>query len=69
MTHYESACRIDLTKWVLSHRKQSVLHIAVGSPVIGMGVAVANMVLGSLIHVHKSAAALEQAYAAALPAR
>jgi hypothetical protein len=65
MTHYESACRIDLTNWILSHRKQSVLHIAVSSPVIAMGVTVANMVLDTLIHIHKSAAALDQAYAEA----
>jgi hypothetical protein len=69
MTHYESACRIDLTNWVLAHRKYTVLHIAVASPVIAMGVSVANMVLGSLIHIHKSAGALEQAYIAAFPTR
>ena len=67
MTHYDSACRIDLTKWVLSHRTQSVLHIAVRSPVIAMGVSVANIVLGSLIHIHRSANALEEAYAEAFP--
>lgn len=67
MTHYESACRIDLTNWVVSHRTHSVVHIAVRSPVIAMGVTVANMVLGSLIHIHKTADALEAAFADAFP--
>ena len=61
MTHYESACRIELTDWVLSHRAQSVLHIGVASKVVAMGVAVANLMLGSLIHVHTKERTLEQA--------
>lgn len=69
MTNYESASRSDLTSWVLRHRNESVLHVAVRSPLVAMGVSVADMLLGSLIHIHRSAPALDQALAEAFPLR
>ena len=61
MSNYESHCRVELTNWVLSHRAQSVLHIAVASRIVAMGVAVANMMLGSLIHIHANEREIERA--------
>lgn len=59
MTSYESRCRVELTRWVMSHREQSRLSIAVRSKLVAMGVSVANLVLGNLIKIHESAEALE----------
>jgi hypothetical protein len=61
MTGYESQSRVDLTKWVLSHREQSRLFIGVRSKLVAMGVSVANLALGNLIEVHSSARTLESA--------
>jgi hypothetical protein len=66
MNNYESACRVDLTAWVLRHRAQSVLHIGVASRMVAMGVAVANLALGDLIHVHADAESLDAALGATL---
>jgi hypothetical protein len=66
MSNYESACRIELTAWLLKHRKQTVLHVAVASRIVAMGVAVANLALGNLVHVHWSVANLEKALAETL---
>jgi len=66
MQNYETACRVELTDWVLRHRHQSVLHIAVASRMVAMGVAVANLALGNLIHVHSTLSGLESALARAL---
>jgi len=59
MTSYDSPCRPELTRWVMSHREQSRLSIALRSKLVAMGVSVANLVLGNLIKVHDSAEALE----------
>lgn len=59
MTSYESRCRVELTNWVMSHRAQSRLSIAVRSKLVAMGVSVANLVLGNLIKIRESASELE----------
>lgn len=61
MENYESACRVDLTAWVLRHRAQSVLHIGLASRMVAMGVTVANLALGNLIQVHRDMQSLEAA--------
>jgi hypothetical protein len=61
MTGYDSQSRVDLTKWVLSHRQQSRLFIGVRSKLVAMGVSVANLALGNLIEVHTSGRMLEVA--------
>lgn len=61
MTNYDSVCRVELTAWVLRHRSQSTLHIGVRSRMVAMGVSVANLALGSLIHVYSTEDALEAA--------
>lgn len=61
MDNYESVCRVELTAWVLSHREQSTLHIGLRSRMVAMGVAVANLALGSLIQVHNEPKQLEAA--------
>ena len=62
MSNYDSACRIDLTQWILAHRKQSIVHIALGSRLVAMGVSVANLALGNALKVYTSVDALERAY-------
>ena len=70
MTNYDSACRVELTAWVLRHREQSALHIGVASRMVAMGVTVANLALGNLMHVHADMKSLEAAVAdAALQSR
>lgn len=59
MSNYDSACRVELTAWVLRHRRASVLHIALLSRMVAMGVTVANLALGNLIHIHNDSAGLE----------
>lgn len=61
MDNYESVCRVELTSWVLSHREQSTLHIGLRSRMVAMGVAVANLALGSLIQVYNEPKGLETA--------
>ncbi len=69
MSNYDSACRVDLTAWVLRHRGQSALHIGLRSRMVAMGVSVANLALGSLIQVYGTADALEAALRATLGPR
>lgn len=61
MDNYESVCRVELTSWVLGHRERSKLHIGLRSRMVAMGVAVANLALGSLIQVHNEPKQLEAA--------
>lgn len=61
MVNYESACRVDLTAWVLRNRDKAFLHIGVTSRMVAMGVAVANMALGNIISVYPSEPALTEA--------
>lgn len=61
MESYDSACRLDLTAWVLKRRKQTVAHIAAASRMVAMGVSVANLALGSLFEVHTTEASLQRA--------
>ncbi|HKP60951.1 MAG TPA: hypothetical protein VJV78_29680 [Polyangiales bacterium] len=69
MASYDSMCRVDLTAWVLRHRKQTVAHIAATSRLVAMGVSVANLTLGNLFHVHDSQDGLEHALAETLSSR
>lgn len=66
MENYESACRVELTSWVLGHRNQTALHIGLRSRMVAMGVTVANLALGSLIRVHDDEASLAAALAETL---
>lgn len=66
MENYDSVCRVELTSWVLSHRAQTGLHIGLRSRMVAMGVAVANLALGSLIQVHNEPRALEEALSSLL---
>lgn len=66
MDNYESVCRVDLTAWVLGHRQQSTLHIGLRSRMVAMGVAVANLALGSLIQVYNEPKQIETALIALL---
>ena len=66
MDNYDSVCRVELTSWVRRHRTETGLHIGVRSRMVAMGVAVANLALGSLIHVHNEPAAMEEALSAVL---
>ena len=66
MDNYDSVCRVELTGWVLGHRAQTGLHIGLRSRMVAMGVAVANLALGSLIQVHNEPRALEEALEALL---
>ena len=66
MANYDSACRLDLTAWILRRRKHSVVHIATASRLVSMGVTVANLAVGGLFHVHLTEAALELALAETL---
>jgi hypothetical protein len=59
MASYESKCRVELTNWVMRHRAESRLSIAVRSKLVAMGVSVANLVLGNLIKIRESTAELE----------
>jgi hypothetical protein len=61
MTNYDSSCRVELTAWVLRHRAQSALHIGLRSRMVAMGVAVANLALGSLIQIYANVDELETA--------
>jgi hypothetical protein len=65
MSNYDSACRMELTAWVMRHRERSKLHIGLRSRMVAMGVAVANLALGNLITIHNQPAALKSALAAA----
>lgn len=66
MAGYDSICRVELTAWVLQHRSQSTLHIATASRLVAMGVSVAKLAVGDLLHVHRDLDALERALAGAL---
>lgn len=69
MDNYESVCRVELTAWVMGHREQSSLHIGLRSRMVAMGVAVANLALGSLIKVHNEPKELEAALMSVLKSK
>jgi hypothetical protein len=54
MTGYESSCRGLLTQWAMRHKHDSKLHLVFGSPIVAMGVTVANLALGNVLQVHMS---------------
>ena len=60
MTNYDSACRVDLTTWIMRNKAQSVLHIGTASRMVAMGVMVAKVALGDLLNVHADFDALER---------
>lgn len=59
MTGYDSASRVTLTDWVMSHRPESRLYIGVRSRIVRMGVTVANLALGNLITIRQTREELE----------
>jgi hypothetical protein len=61
MSNYETACRTELTVWSLHHKQESVVHIAVASRMVAMGVTVAKLALGTVIEVHNTLDQLESA--------
>lgn len=61
MVNYESACRVDLTAWVLKNRTKAFMHIGFTSRMVAMGVAVANMALGNILSVYADEKALTEA--------
>jgi hypothetical protein len=69
MTGYESTCRTRLTQWVLQHRPDSKLYIALRSKLVAMGVSVANLALGNMIQTFSNEADLEAALGAFLRER
>jgi hypothetical protein len=66
MTNYDSICRVELTAWVMGHKTQTVVHIGTASRMVGMGVMVAKVALGDMLHAHGNAEAFERALAAQL---
>lgn len=58
MTGYETACREQLTRWAMRHRHDSKLHLLLRSPIVAMGVTVANLALGNVLVVHRSLSSL-----------
>lgn len=61
MENYESACRVDLTAWVLRRHAQVTNQIAFTSRIVAMGVAVANLALGNVLRVHADETSLTAA--------
>jgi len=63
MEAYESQARKRLTAWGLRHRPNiHEVHIAHSSPLVRMGVSVANIVLGGLIEAHGDIETLSARY-------
>lgn len=66
MASYESESRIMLTKWAWERRARVSFHILVGSRMVAMGVTVANLALGGLLHDYTRREDLEAALAQVL---
>ncbi len=61
MTGYDTPCREQLTRWAMRHKHDSKLHLALRSPIVSMGVAVANLALGNVLVVHRNVESLQAA--------
>lgn len=60
LSSYDSPTRMRLTKWSVQHRDAfAEVHLAVRSPIIRMGVQVANVALGGIMKAHAGVATLE----------
>jgi hypothetical protein len=60
LTGYDSKTRYRLTTWSAEHRATfEEVHLAVRSPLVAMGVQVANIALGGFMRVHTGVATLE----------
>lgn len=68
MTGYESSCRGQLTQWAMRHKHDTKLHLVFGSPLVAMGVTVANLALGNVLNVHLTLDSILAAMAAELRA-
>jgi len=62
MTGYDSSCRKRITEWTVKNLAHyAEVHVALRSKIVAMGVQVANIALGGLVHTHKNLASLEAA--------
>jgi hypothetical protein len=58
----ESQLRLGMTDWVLEHRTRlEPIHLLTRSPLVRMGVTVANIALGGLIQIHGMRATYDSA--------
>ena len=74
MPSYDSQLRVSMTEWALEHRSRlEPTHMLARSPIVRMGVAVANLALGGLIKAYALRAnydaAVKQLNPPAKPAR
>jgi hypothetical protein len=61
MTGYDSAARVELTRWMATMRPRvSEFHLLVRSKLVAMGVAVANLALGGWISSTSNRATFQQ---------
>jgi hypothetical protein len=64
MPGYESFFRVGLTEWGLEHRARlEPIHLLARSPLVRMGVSVANLALGGLIKTYALRASYDVAVA------
>lgn len=61
MSNYTSDSRLSLTRWGMGHLPDAEFHLAFRSRLVGMGVAVANLAMGGVLHQYDSREALESA--------
>ena len=67
MTGYDSSCRKRITDWTVKHLSAyAVVHVALRSKLVAMGVQVANIALGGLVKTHQTRISLEAAIVAAV---
>ncbi len=60
LSGYDTKTRIRLTRWSVAHRHAfEEVHLAVRSRIIAMGVQVANVAVGGMMHAHTGIATLE----------
>lgn len=63
---YDSAARLDLTKWGVEVRKRvTKVHVLVKPKIVKMGVAVASIALGGMIESHEDRRSFEASLARA----
>jgi hypothetical protein len=71
---YDSPLRVALTEWTVEHRSQlDTIHVLARSPIVRMGISVANLALGGLVKTYSLRAsydvAVKSILASADPAR
>jgi len=63
MTSYESISRQLLTEWFVKNlRSMPDIHVSVESKLVRMGVSVANLALGGVLHLHDDRASIARAF-------